>query len=59
MKPWDEYRLSAAEFAEKAKQEDDEVLKAQFERLVQSWLRLAEQAEQNSEVLYEAPKTKH
>jgi hypothetical protein len=48
MTPWDEYRVKAAELHARAACEGDPAPKAELENLARSYLRLAEQAEQNS-----------
>jgi hypothetical protein len=55
-----EYRVKAAEFRAKAATENDPEIKAEFESLARAYLRLAEQAERNSELdlTYETPPTK-
>jgi hypothetical protein len=57
MKPWDEYRVKAAQLSAKAACETDPQIQADLENLAQSYLRLALQAEQNSrlDLTYEAP----
>ena len=53
----DEYRAKANEFLAKAQREIDPSLRAQYQQLGQSYLRLAEQAERNlhSDIVYETP----
>jgi hypothetical protein len=53
----DEYRAKATEFANRARREPDLSLRQQYEMLAKSYLRLAEQAEQNSraDLVYESP----
>ena len=53
----DEYRVKAAEFSAKARQELNPALRAQFENFALGYLRLAEQAERNSknDLVYETP----
>jgi hypothetical protein len=48
MTPWDEYRVKAAELHARAACTNDLALKTELESLARSYLRLAEQAEQNS-----------
>ena len=48
MKPWNEYRVKAAELGARAACETNPQIQAEFESLAQSYLRLALQAEQNS-----------
>jgi hypothetical protein len=57
MMPADEYRAKATEFAAKAKHESETALRLEYEALAQSYLRLAHQAERNSQVdlVYETP----
>ena len=57
MKPWDEYRVKAAELGTRAACETNPHIQAEFESLAQSYLRLALQAEQNGrlDLTYEAP----
>ncbi len=57
MTPGDEYRVKAAELHARAACENDPALKIELERLARSYLRLAEQAEQNSrlDLTYETP----
>jgi len=43
----DEYLVSAAEFAAKAKLESNPKLRTQFDAVAQSYLRLAEQAQRH------------
>lgn len=52
-----EYRAKANEFLAKAQRESDPSLRAQYEQLGRSYLRLAEQAERNlkSDIVYETP----
>ena len=56
----DDYRGKAIEFRAKAQVESDPKLKAEFEHLARAYLRLAEQAERNSQmdVTYETPAKK-
>jgi hypothetical protein len=53
----DEYRVKAAELNEKAAVEPNPILRQQFETLVLSYLRLADQADRNSvvDLVYETP----
>ena len=55
MTPGDEYRVRAANLRARAKREAKASIRAQFEGLAQSYLRLAEQAERNShtDIVYE------
>lgn len=57
MTPWDEYRVKAAKLHVKAARKNDSALKAELESLARSYVRLAEQAEQNSRIdlTYETP----
>ena len=57
MTPWDQYRIKAAEFHARAACENSPTLKTELESLARSYLRLAEQAEQNSrlDLTYETP----
>jgi hypothetical protein len=57
MTPWDEYRVKAAELHARAACENDLALRIELENLARSYLRLAEQAEQNSrlDLTYETP----
>jgi hypothetical protein len=57
MTPWDEYRVKAAELHARAACDNDPALKTELESLARSYLRLAEQAEQNSrlDLTYETP----
>jgi hypothetical protein len=52
-----EYRAKANEFLAKAQHETDRSLRAQYEQLGRSYLRLAEQAELNhkTDIVYETP----
>ena len=50
MTPRDEYLLKAAELSAMAQIETDPVDKVEFENLARAYLRLAEQAERNSQV---------
>ena len=56
----DQYRIRAAEFHAKAQGATDPKLRAQFENLSLAYLRLAEQADRNSqtELIYEPPPPK-
>ncbi len=55
----DNYRNKAVEFRAKAQVESDLKRKAEFEHLARAYLRLADQAERNSQldVSYETPAT--
>jgi tRNA A37 threonylcarbamoyladenosine dehydratase len=57
MTPADRYRLKAGDLASLARAETDPFGKAEYEKLSQAYLRLAEQAERNSRVdlVYETP----
>lgn len=57
MKASDEYRVKAAELAARAACESDPQIQAELENLAKSYLRLALQADQNSQVdlTYETP----
>ena len=57
MKRWDDYRVRAAELHARAACENDPASKTELESLARSYLRLAEQAEQNSrlDLTYETP----
>jgi hypothetical protein len=57
MTPADRYRVKAGELAALARAEKDPFGKAEYVRLSQAYLRLAEQAERNSktDVVYETP----
>lgn len=59
MEPWQAYRIKAAELRALAKNESDPSLKREFENLSHGYLRLAEQAERNSQlnIVYEPPPT--
>ena len=59
MTPADQYRIRAGDLAAFARAERDPTLKAEYQRLSASYLRLAEQAERNShtDVVYETPPT--
>jgi hypothetical protein len=48
MTPAEQYRVKAVEMAARAKTETNPFQKAEYERLSQSYLRLAEQADRNS-----------
>jgi hypothetical protein len=48
MTPADQYRVKAGDLAALAKAETDPFGKAEYERLSQAYLRLAEQADRNS-----------
>jgi len=56
----DDYRSKAVEFRAKAPVESDLKRKAEFENLARAYLRLAEQAERNSQldIAYETPAAK-
>ena len=49
MTPRDQYLLRAAEFSAMAQAETDRADKVEFENLARAYLRLAEQAERNSQ----------
>jgi hypothetical protein len=51
----DEYLLKAAELSAMAQAETDRADKVEFENLARAYLRLAEQAERNSQVVSETP----
>ena len=57
MTPADQYRIKAGDLASLARAETDPFQKAEYERLSQAYLLLAEQADRNSQtdVVYEAP----
>jgi hypothetical protein len=57
MTPADAYRVKAGDMTSMARAETDPVQKAEYERLSLAYLRLAEQAERNSQadVAYERP----
>ena len=57
MGPGDEYRVKALEFRAMARSENDLGMRAEFENLARAYLRLAEQAERNSQLdlTYEIP----
>jgi hypothetical protein len=57
MTPADEYRVKAGDLAAFARAESDPFQKAEYERLSMAYLRLADQAERNSQtdVVYETP----
>ena len=57
MNPRDEYLLRAAELSAMTQIETDHVSRAEFENLARAYLRLAEQAERNSQadIVYEIP----
>ena len=57
MTPGQYYRAKAAEFAGKVRHEIDPTIRMQYDMLAQSYLRLADQAERNSQtdVVYETP----
>jgi hypothetical protein len=58
--PGDKYRAKALELLARAETETDPQIRAEFENLATSYLRLAEQAERNSyfDVTYEPPPPK-
>ena len=60
MNTWDEYRVKAFELAARAACETNPKIKAEFDNLARSYLRLAMQAEQNSrlDLTYETPLSK-
>jgi hypothetical protein len=60
MTPRDQYLLRAAEFSAMAQAETDRADKVEFENLARAYLRLAEQAERNSQtnIIYETPPKK-
>lgn len=60
MVPGDKYRAMALELLARAETETDPQIRAEFENLAASYLRLAEQAERNShfDVTYEPPPPK-
>jgi hypothetical protein len=57
MTPADQYRIRAGDLAAFARAERDPFQKAEFERLSQAYLRLADQADRNSrtDLVYETP----
>jgi hypothetical protein len=57
MTPADAYRVKAGDMASLARAETDPIQKAEYERLSLAYLRLAEQAQRNSQtdVVYETP----
>ena len=57
MTPADQYRVKAGDLASLARAETDPFQKAEYERLSQAYLLLAEQADRNSQtdVVYEPP----
>jgi hypothetical protein len=57
MTPADQYRVKAGDMAALARAETDPFQKAEYERLSLGYLRLAEQADRNSQtdVVYEPP----
>jgi hypothetical protein len=57
MTPADAYRVKAGDMTSMARAETDSFQKAEYERLSLAYLRLAEQAERNSQtdVAYETP----
>ncbi len=50
MRPQDEYRIKAAELAAKADHETFTALRSELESLARGYLRLAKQAERNSQI---------
>jgi hypothetical protein len=60
MGPRDAYLLRAAELSAKAQAETDPADKLEFENLARAYLRLAKQAERNSQtdIIYETPPEK-
>ena len=56
----EQYRVRAIELREQAKNEQRQTVRDELERLALSYLRLAEQADQNEliDVVYETPPTK-
>lgn len=60
MGPGDEYRVKAFEFRAMARSENDPGMRAEFENLARAYMRLAEQAERNSQLdlTYETPPIK-
>ena len=60
MGPRDAYLLRAAELSAKAQTETDPADKLEFENLARAYLRLAKQAERNSQtgIVYETPPEK-
>ena len=60
MTPRHQYLLRAAEFSAMAQAETDRADKVEFENLARAYLRLAEQAERNSQtnIIYETPPKK-
>jgi hypothetical protein len=56
----EQYRVRATEFHEQAKNEPRQTVRDELERLALSYLRLAEQADQNElvDLVYETPPTK-
>ena len=57
MTPGDQYRVKAGDLAALARAESDLFAKAEFQKLSLAYLRLADQADRNSEtdVVYETP----
>jgi hypothetical protein len=57
MTPADQYRVKAAEFNAKAREETNSTLRAECERLALGYRHLAELAERNSQtdIVYETP----
>lgn len=55
--PGDEYRVKAFEFRAMARSENDRGIRAEFQNLARGYMRLAEQAERNSQLdlTYETP----
>jgi hypothetical protein len=61
MTPADDYRVKALKFRAMAKSENDPNMRAEFENLGWAYMRLAEQAERNSQLdlTYETPPIKN
>jgi hypothetical protein len=57
MTPGDYYRTRSAQLSARSRQETSPRISAEYERLAQSYLRLAEMADRNSEtdIVYEPP----
>ena len=57
MTPGDQYRVKAGDLAALARAESDPFAKTEFQKLSLAYLRLADQADRNSEtdVIYETP----
>lgn len=53
----DEYRIKAAEMSDRARREANPVVRAEYDNLAMSYLRLADQADRNarSDIVYETP----